>query len=470
MNDRAGRWVRVSGDTQSEADQLPDINGYCDDRGYTKAKPYEVHGKSAYKGAQDPYWREVVKDIQDGVIDVVVCWMVDRLDRQNILHAIPMVLAVLDAGGRVEFSEQPECNLDASSPTIDDEVKAFSDRIHAANQESKIKSKRVLKAHRRRREAGSAIGRAPWGYEIICDVCKEAPSKPRCKDHKKLFVPTDIGRNYIPLIFARITSGESLRSIAAWLTAEGVPTTNGKPWNEGYLGNRLIRNPIYYGQRRNAGHLETEGLLTYDKWLEANAALTSRGKLGRDTVVHEKALLSPVCGNPACDATGRHPSPMYRIFTGKDRQAYYRCTGSGPQRKGCGNMIPVAELDEIVIDAMLADLMNDHVERVFIPGNDRSGEIGKLRQQAMDAYASGDKSRFLTLDAQADELAALPSVAPHWEDKETGLKMGEHFATLDAAGRREEISHHVVSAHKDAEGLPIVSIAPRWASEALSVG
>ena len=125
---------------------------------------YEVHGKSAYKGDQDPDWLKVVRDIQDGKIDVVVCWMVDRLDRKNILHAIPMVLKVLDAGGRIEFSEQPECNLDANSPTIDEDVKAFSDRVHAANQESKIKSKRVLKAHNKRRANGSAIGRAPWGY------------------------------------------------------------------------------------------------------------------------------------------------------------------------------------------------------------------------------------------------------------------------------------------------------------------
>ena len=91
MRDRAGRWIRVSGDSQSEADQLPDIDAYCGDKDYSLDRIFEVHGKSAYKGDQDPDWRKVVRAIEDNEIDVVVCWMVDRLDRKNILHAVPMV-------------------------------------------------------------------------------------------------------------------------------------------------------------------------------------------------------------------------------------------------------------------------------------------------------------------------------------------------------------------------------------------
>jgi DNA invertase Pin-like site-specific DNA recombinase len=455
MNDRAGRWVRVSGDSQSEADQLPDIDSYCDDRGYIKGKPYEVHGKSAYKGAQDPYWLKVVKDVQDGVIDVVVCWMVDRLDRQNILHAIPMVLAVLDAGGRVEFSEQPECNLDAKSPTIDDEVKAFSDRIHAANQESKIKSKRVLKAQRRRREAGSAVGRAAWGYTIICDVCKKAPSKPGCKDHKKVFVPTANGRKYIPLIFARVIGGESMRKIAVWLTAEGVPTTNGKPWNEGYLATRLIKNPIYYGERRNAGQLETEALISASTWQQANAAVKSRVRPGRATSAREKAMLAPICGE--CKGVVRDGcpdgrSPIYRVYggNGENRQPYYRCTGHGPQRKGCGFMIAVAKADAMAINDRMQD-EHWHKERVFVAGDDLSDRIIKLREKAMDAYRDNDKVRFRELDAQADELEDLNKTRkkPGYEYIDTYESEGDYFAALNPDQQREYFASKEVILSRD---------------------
>jgi len=464
--DRAGRWIRVSGDSQSEADQLPDINDYCDDRQYIKGKPYEVHGKSAYKGAQDPCWAEVVKDIQDDVIDVVVCWMVDRLDRQNILHAIPMVSAVLDAGGRIEFSEQPECNLDAKSPTLDEELEAFTRRIHDAHRESKIKSKRILKKQRKLRESGSAIGRAPYGYRIQCRDFQECDGR-KC-GHVKIFAPTADGRKYVPLIFQMAIDGKSLREIAQWLHSHHVLTDTGNErWNESYLGSRLIKNPVYYGKRVNAGALKTEPLVTYSVWAQANAALASRIRPGRGTVKHDKAMLSPVCGNPDCDATGAHPSPMYRMFGGNpaDRNAYYRCTGRGPTRKGCGNMIKCAELDMRATDAMTSDHLNQHADRVFIAGDDRSDEIGKLRESAMAAYRKGDKTLFLTLDAQADELASLPSVPPHWEDKPTGQSEGQYFASLDMDARREYLRTQEVSAYHDSDGGIILTIGPPIARE-----
>jgi DNA invertase Pin-like site-specific DNA recombinase len=464
MADRAGRWIRVSGDSQSEEDQLPDINAYCDDRQYIKGRIYEVHGKSAFKGAQDPDWQRVVEDFRSGQIDVVVCWMVDRLDRQNILHAIPMVLAVLDAGGRIEFSEQPECNLDASAETIDEDVKAFADRIHAANQESKIKSKRVNKAFRKRREIGSVIGRAPWGFRIHCTVCNRKPVRETCKGHKKIFAPTADGRTYIPLIFQEVIKGRSAPEVCAWLDAQGVKTMGGKPWNEGYLSTRVIKNPVYYGQRRNSGTLETEALVTYSVWQQANEMLSSRARPGRGTVVRDKVFLSPVCGNPDCDATGEHPSPMYRIYNGtsKDRQPHYRCTGRGPQRKGCGLLVPVAEFDAIVTEAMLTDHANSHYDRVFIPGDDRSDAIGRLREQAMDAYRQGDKARFTELDAQADALAAMETIRPQWKETDSGMTRGQYFATLDAGGRREYMAAYwQVFAFRHDDGTVGAVISPR---------
>jgi DNA invertase Pin-like site-specific DNA recombinase len=447
MADRAGRWFRVSGDSQSEEDQEPDINGYIDDRGYIKGPIFRVHGKSAFKGAQDPDWQKVIAAFQRGEIDVVVCWMVDRLDRQNILHAIPMVLAVLDpkVGGRIEFSEQPECNLDAASPDIDDQVKAFSDRIHAAVQESKIKSKRVNKAFRKRRDIGSVTGRAAWGFTIYCTVCgRESSGKP-CRDHKKIFKPTAEGRKYIPLIFQAIIDGKTLRQVCEWLDAEGVKTQYGKPWNEAFLGNRLIRNTTYYGTRPNGGNLETEALVSAQVWQEAQAALKARYRGGRSTVTHPKALLHGLCG--ACFGQVRQGcpdgrSPLQRIFVGKapNRMAYYRCTGHGPQRKGCGaKMIPVKDLDEAVIQAITSD-DSQHEEYEFIPGDDRSEEIARLRERGAAAMRQGDYRAATEAMRQAEQLEALPRVAPHWERQITDISEGDYFLGLDPADWREYIA------------------------------
>jgi hypothetical protein len=42
---------------------------------------------------------------------------------------------------------------------------------------------------------------------------------------------------------------------------------------------------------------------------------------------------------------------MYRIKAGEGEAArhYYRCTGRGAQRRGCGNMIPLAAVDRAVL-------------------------------------------------------------------------------------------------------------------------
>jgi DNA invertase Pin-like site-specific DNA recombinase len=428
MTDRAGRWIRVSGDSQSEADQLPDINRYCDEQGYVTGPVFTVHGKSAYKGAQDPDWQRVVADISNGQIDVVVCWMVDRLDRQNILHAIPMVSEVLDAGGRIEFSEQPDSNLDKHSPNLDAELKAFSDRIHAAHSESRIKSKRILKNHRTHRETGALIGRAAWGYRIA-----------GTKHHKKL-VPTDEGRKFVPLIFQAVIDGKSTLQIAAWLDSE----LGGRRWNESVV-NYIIRNPTYYGHRPNSGALETEALVSVQKWQEAQHALASRYRPGRETVSHPKALLKPICG--AClgkvrDGCPSGRSPMRRTFVGKApwRMEYYRCSGHGPQHKGCGaRMIQVKALNAAVLEEMFSYDM-PHEDYVFIPGDDRSEQIAKLRERGAEAMRKGDYSAATEVMQQAEQLEALPRVAPHWERQVTDQSEAEFFMSLDPADWREYIA------------------------------
>ena len=158
MTDQAATWVRVSTGGQDETNQVPDIERYCGDRGYAIARQYVVHGKSAYKGEQfQPDWLRVVEDVQAGRINVVVMWKVDRFDRQNILHAIPMANMVLDAGGRIEFAMQA---IDLSTGPG---RSAFALYCEQAFEESKTKSDRIRIKLTAVRENGALWGRAPFG-------------------------------------------------------------------------------------------------------------------------------------------------------------------------------------------------------------------------------------------------------------------------------------------------------------------
>ncbi|HLX48569.1 MAG TPA: recombinase family protein [Streptosporangiaceae bacterium] len=409
--------------------------------------------------------------------DGIVAAKQDRLSREKWADEARLRLWAEDNGKTLFIVDR---NM-KWPPASEDDVSRWNDGADQARREWVSTSKRYTRMQRKLREAGYLVGRPAWGFRSVCEHCGtegKCQCGPKCPHHR-LLMPTADGRKYVPAIFQMSIDGKSLRDIAAWLDSQGVRTTDGKPWHEGYLGNRLIKNPVYYGQRRNAGTLETEALVSYSVWQEANAALASRTRPGRGTVKHEKTLLCPVCGNPDCDATGEHPSPMYRVFSGKDRIPHYRCTGRGPQRKGCGNMVLLAKLDAAVIESALSDQMT-HRERVFVPGDDRSDEIGKLREAAMSAYRAGDKARFMQLDAEADRLATLPSRPAHWEYRVAGpcadvayeavpealrgalrethalcqhQTEGEWFASLDDAQRREELRKRSVSAYGDSVAI-----------------
>jgi DNA invertase Pin-like site-specific DNA recombinase len=449
MSERARLWQRVSTAGQDEESQLPDLIRWCDthDYEYDVDERYQVHGKSAYHKKHAAALQQAISDMANGQYTILVVWAFDRIQRGSTLEAFMLAERARAAGGRIEYTQDTYLN---ETNEMSDVMLALA--ATAARQESKRKSERIKIKQDSLRASGSVTGRPPWGYEILCTVCNGPTRRPACNTHKKIFTPTDEGRRFIPPVFQMVIDGLPLRDIAEWLTGEGA---GGKVWNEQYMRQRLIGNPVYYGQRRNGGQLETEALVSYSAWQQANAAIASRANPGRGTVKQAKALLSPECGNQHCDASGKHPSPMYRINA--RGHWYYRCWGTGPQRHGCGNMVPLAELDARVIDAMESDHVNMHVDRVFIPGDDRSDEIGKLRERGAEAMKRGDYAAATDYMHQAEKLEALPRIAPHWRDVPTDQTEGEFFASLNTDGRRRELEENwIVSAHRGSETGEIV--------------
>jgi hypothetical protein len=130
--------------------------------------------------------------------------------------------------------------------------------------------------------------------------------------------------------------------------------------------------------------------------------------------------------------------------------------------------VPVGSADEWVTEAALDD-GNPYAGRVFVPGDDRSDEIGKLRERGAEAMKRGDYDAATQCMKIAGELESLPSIAPHWEElyscQSCGAvkaiapcvaqghhitTRGEHFASLGPAERREELSQRwVVQLDKD---------------------
>lgn len=435
MSERARLWQRVSTGGQDEENQLPDLIRWCKSHRYEYDLDdrYVLHGKSASKGKHQKWIDRAVEDMAEGKYTVLVVWQSSRIERRGAWNAFDLARRVKDAGGRIEYVKDAYLNDANDMSDVMLALAATKDR-----QKSEDISKTVKASHAARRAKGSIVGRAPWGYRI------------ERQGDIKVIVPTAEGRRYIPQIFQRVIDGESLRKIAAWLDSEGASTESGKRWNESYLGNRLIKNTTYMGQRPNAGELKTEALVSPTAWQQANEALRSRYRPGRGTVKRPKALLAPVCG--ACYGKPREGcpsgiSPMYPI-TARGGKVYYRCTGHGPQRKGCGApMVDCAELDKLVMFRLLhpaAHVM--HSERVFIPGDDRADDIARLRERGAEAMRRGDYDAATAAMREASDLEKLPAIRPHWERRQTSETEAHYVARLTDDQRREYLAGYEVKA------------------------
>ena len=82
---RAAAYIRVNTERQAEEDRVSleeqhkGIASYCETKDYTVVKDYRDVGSGASK--RRPGFQQLLRDVQDGALDVIVCWKSDRLSR-----------------------------------------------------------------------------------------------------------------------------------------------------------------------------------------------------------------------------------------------------------------------------------------------------------------------------------------------------------------------------------------------------
>jgi len=431
--ERAARWFRVSTDKQDEQNQVSDVDGHIAARGYEPVKTFRLHAASASRGDQEPELAEVLSDIRAGAYSVVVVAQSSRLDRRDDLDAqIAFAVSVRLAGGRVESVDEPEFGTGDLPGWI---------RTLLA-MEGNAKYSRDLKANIRRgmdrvRANGALDNRTPWGFT------SEGPK------YERRLVPTAEAREYVPQIYRRVIAGESLARIARWLEGEGVRPAgvakassergkSGKWWPRSV--GQLVRNPVYMGLYAGAdGQTITtcEPLVDAGTWARAGKALDERDKRG-PVLKENRCALS---GAARCASCG---GPLYRIWCGRrtSRAAYLRCSGTGPDRKGCG--APMIRLDaaEALAGEVLGSLLHPVYEITVVPGNEAEidAALARLdyerRQVALRglSWADEDLER-ARIREQYELAAATPRVADRRAVRDTGVTYGQRWGKLDVHER-----------------------------------
>jgi site-specific DNA recombinase len=352
------------------------------------------------------------------------------------------------------------------------------------------------------RGAGKLTGKAPFGYTVVGEK------------YDKRLVPTEVGREYVPLIFQRVIDGWSGKRIAAWLNDEKVLRESSQWWQNN-IG-QMIRNPVYKGfrcqyevippdeveividgqivrqpypgpskkiirwrydakwrewPRWRYGQVihKCEPLVDAAVWRQANHALETRTKRGfidpENAAMLSDALFCPVCK----ETTG---SPMYRISSGPRSKAgraywYYRCSGRGPERKSCGLLVNMAAVDAAVNRIAVRAFDTPIMEHRIVYGNEAAieNELEEIRF-AIRQLASEDLSddvydaRLAELRSERDRVAAATVVENRVELVPTGRTYLQVWNELPVAQRGRWLAAEGFRVYADKSEVTVLGPGP----------
>lgn len=439
---------RVSSTKQREEDQTPGLLKYADRKGYIPDAVVPVHGRSAFHGKHvKAILAAVDTHVKNGKATVVIFRHVDRSSREGVFEGMRLLNMIMDAGARIEFSDQEYLN---DNPGL---IGFF---FEVAKGESEVKHDRREQGITVQRSTGQMVGKAPWGYDPVFG--EGLNTRATGIEVRVNIKPNALGRKWIPLIFDAAINGKSLHAITEML--DGIPSPRGnKLWDYDAV-RRIIRNTTYCGSMKNNPFMAFEALVSVAIWKQANEALTGR-HTGRGTTRREPALVKPVCAH--CYGREREGapsgvSPMYRVS--RAQWSYYVCVGHGPHRRSCAAKgIPVAALDEL-IDATMAADPRPRIIRVPVAGDDNDERRQVITEKIAAAVAAGDFALVGELSQQAMQIGPSEHVS-RIEDHATGHTVGQHWQTLTRAEKRDELTNWTILAKMGFDGLPEVSLTWR---------
>ena len=486
----AGIWVRVSSGGQDEANQVPALVEHCITRNYRPVKWYVLHDLSASKGEQQEKQDELVEDMRTSLITVGVAWKSSRWERRGNRAANRLIIRAGDTGGRLESVTQP---LWATTGVIGETSTALYSAMDQAESETLRENIGLAFTRIKYNGAVGPCGK-PWGYMIEGDEYQKSlvpdPEFMREVDGYNHPIFGSM-KHYAVDIFERCIAGDSSRTIALWLDSIGIkPKHYGKnikrkkegrilsieKWNPGSVL-KILHNMTYAGRPQNEDKTITivdsdhcAGVIDMDMFELAQNALKARPKRGPIKQDNRPLLAGLKCAR--CSARDID-SPMNRIHL-RSRNGrlywYYRCTGRGPQRKGCGNMIQLERLETFALVEIIKRRDEPYETKVWRDGVNYQAEISSLTQdlselpRKIDPIANGAKFR-----AAQDEILAKLEDYSNREITKGGYEKekvyntdgsirteGQHFFSLDNNGRRESLREHDIKAEKVGKDIRLI--------------
>ncbi len=277
-----------------------------------------------------PALKRLLADIEDGRIDVVVVYKIDRLSRS--LMDFAKLVEVFDRGGVTFVSVTQSFNTTTSMGRL-----TLNILLSFAQFEREVIGERIRDKIAASRKRGMWMGGfVPLGYEV--------------RDRK--LVINDAEAATVRMIFERFVEVGSATALARALAAEGVRTRRGRLVDKGFLY-KLISNRVYIGDAVHKGTAypgEHEPIITRALWDKVHGILreSPRVRAGRTRAATPALLKGLIFGPTGCAMTPTHTrrgDKLYRYYV--SQSVLKRGADACPVGR-----VPAAEIEGAVVDQL----------------------------------------------------------------------------------------------------------------------
>lgn len=230
---KAAIYIRWSTEDQGQGTtlqvQLESCRQYCDRQGWYVSDDLVLVDDGFSGGTlHRPGLTKLRKLIEDGHIDTIVVYRLDRLSRN-----------LADATGLVDKEFKHRAVVRSATedvkPEADEGWLNYSFRAAFADYERRIIRQRTMSGRLRRLQEGRKVhGGAPYGWQHTSKAGVLEIHQEQAKVVQQLFAKCAYENMGAP-------------ALARWLNSEGIPSPNGQKWHQSVV-RRLLQNPVYRGR------------------------------------------------------------------------------------------------------------------------------------------------------------------------------------------------------------------------------
>lgn len=279
-----------------------------------------------------PGLKRLMVDIEDGLVDVIVCYKIDRLSRS--LADFAKLVEVFDRNGVTFVSVTQSFNTTTSMGRL-----TLNILLSFAQFEREVTAERIRDKVAASRKKGIWMGGVPpFGYRV---------------ENRKLLVDEEKAA-HVRWIFTRFIEIGSCTVLASEVGARGFGTPRGNRIDKKYLY-RMLSNRAYLGETVHKGDSypgEHEAIIDRETWDRVHAILQeSPRKRAARTRAETPALLKGLLFGP----DGAAFSPTH---TRKGGRLYRYYVSQTVLKHGAGSCsvgrVPAGEIEATVIDQLRA--------------------------------------------------------------------------------------------------------------------